>query len=201
MNCLAQLENLISIWKKKKKKTNLVNSERFVIVRFIFDNGFLCFILHDRDDSCFAFVQSSSGAWPIDTISYCLVSRKAIVADFKFPTAPASHYERKIVWKRRKKKENNWINSLHRRRRKHKTQKLKIKEQVNWFKGSIRRIFFILNFFVFFFIPMFLFYLNSRSTRFCWSAWVAFLVSFSWEHRMDVVHGPPHDYVAHSTQT
>lgn len=76
-----------------------------MVVRSIFDNGFLCFIFHDRDDSCFAFVQTRSGTRPIDTISYGLVSREAVVADFKFPTAPASHNVRKIVWKRTEKEE------------------------------------------------------------------------------------------------
>lgn len=81
-----------------------MNSERLVIVNAVFDNGFLCFIFHDRHNSCFAFVQTRSGTRPIDTISYRLVSRKAEVADFKFPTAPASRYVREKVWKRRKKK-------------------------------------------------------------------------------------------------
>lgn len=79
-----------------------------MVVHAILHNGLLCFVFDYRYDSCFAFVQTRSGTRPIDTVSYRFISRETVVANFKFPTASASHYVRKIIcnWKKNGKQLN-----------------------------------------------------------------------------------------------
>lgn len=74
-----------------------------MVVHAILHNGLLCFVFDYCYNSCFTFVQTSSGTRPIDTIAYRFIPRKTVVANFKFPTASASHYIRKIICKWKQK--------------------------------------------------------------------------------------------------